>query len=105
MMALGCIKAVVCDSGRYPVGVATQNPALFKSLDAANKGIRVASFHAGTITDTREIMEACGFAGVATIHPSRFFRLVNELETKSFEQIYFSHGDSTAPHRLKPVLN
>jgi len=26
MFALGCIQALICDSGKCPVGVATQNP-------------------------------------------------------------------------------
>jgi glutamate synthase domain-containing protein 2 len=105
MMALGCIQALICDSGRCPVGVATQDPALYSGLDPADKGVRVASYHGGTIAATREIMEACGFSNLEAVHPSRFFRRVNEQETKSFEQIYFSRSDSTAAQRLKSLLN
>ncbi|HEY1115760.1 MAG TPA: FMN-binding glutamate synthase family protein [Chitinophagaceae bacterium] len=105
MMALGCIQALICDSGRCPVGVATQDPALASGLDPADKSVRVANYHAKTLAATREIMEACGFSSLEKVSPSRFFRRVNEQQTRSFEQIYFSHGDSTAAPRLKSLLN
>ena len=89
MLALGCIQALICDSGRCPVGVATQDPALYKGLHPADKKVRVASFHRKTILATIEIMEACGFKNIESIHPSKFFRRINEYETKSFEDIYF----------------
>lgn len=103
MMSLGCIQALICDSGRCPVGVATQNPALYKGLDPADKKVRVASFHSKTITATREIMEACGFKSVEGIDPSRFFRRINEYETRSFEQIYFE--SRTSMMNKSPMLN
>ena len=105
MMSLGCIQALICDSGRCPVGVATQDPALFSGLDPADKSVRVANYHTKTMAATCEIMEACGFGRLENVHPSRFFRRVSQQETKSFEQIYFSRGDSTAAPRLKTFLN
>ncbi|RYZ30838.1 MAG: FMN-binding glutamate synthase family protein [Chitinophagaceae bacterium] len=105
MMALGCIQALICDSGRCPVGVATQDPALYKGLHPADKRVRVANFHANTLAATREIMEACGFTDVENIHPSKFFRRMNEQETKSFEQIYFQPEGRTFRNNLQPLLN
>lgn len=93
MMSLGCIQALICDSGRCPVGVATQDPGLYKGLDPADKKIRVSGFHAKTIEATREIMEACGFNDFEDIQPSKFFRRINEQGSRSFEQIYFSRKD------------
>ena len=93
MLALGCIQALICDSGRCPVGVATQDPALYKGLDPSDKKVRVASFHRKTILATIEIMEACGFKNIEGIHPSKFFRRINEYETRSFENIYFKTTD------------
>lgn len=105
MMALGCIQALVCDSGRCPVGVATQNPSLYKGLHPADKRMRVANFHLKTIEATREIMEACGFKRIESIHPSKFFRRVNEHEVKSFEQIYFHKKSSALINKLNSQLN
>ena len=89
MMALGCIQALVCDSGKCPVGVATQDARLYKGLHPADKRVRVANYHANTIKATKELMEACGFSDIESIRPSKFFRKINEQETMSFEQIYF----------------
>ncbi|RYY19802.1 MAG: FMN-binding glutamate synthase family protein, partial [Chitinophagaceae bacterium] len=93
MFALGCIQALQCDSGKCPVGVATQDPALYKGLDPADKKVRVASFHANTILATKEMMEACGFTSIGDVKASKFFRRIDEQTTKSFEQIYFNEGE------------
>lgn len=105
MMALGCIQALICDSGRCPVGVATQDPALYKGLHPADKRIRVANFHAKTIAATKELMEACAFKDVENIHPSKFFRRINEQETKSFEQIYFRNIGNAFANNIHSFLN
>jgi glutamate synthase domain-containing protein 2 len=89
MFALGCIQALVCDSGRCPVGVATQQPYLYKGLDPADKSVRVFNFHLNTIKATKEMMEACGFSGVLNIQASKFFRRIDAQSILSFEEIYF----------------
>src|SRR5688572_11790633 len=89
MFALGCIQALICDSGKCPVGVATQNPALYKGLDPTDKGVRVFNFHQSTIKATKEMMEACGFSDVQHIPATKFFRRIDEQTTRSFEEIYF----------------
>jgi glutamate synthase domain-containing protein 2 len=89
MFALGCIQALVCDSGRCPVGLATQDPALYKGLDPADKSVRVYNFHLNTIKATKELMEACGFKSVQHIPASKFFRRTDEQTALSFEEIYF----------------
>jgi len=105
MMALGCIQALICDSGKCPVGVATQDPALYKGLHPADKRVRVANFHAKTIAATKEIMEACAFKSIEKVHPSKFFRRVNEQQTKSFEQIYFTQKGSALKNNFQSQLN
>lgn len=88
MFALGCIQALVCDSGKCPVGVATQNPVLYKGLDPTDKGVRVFNFHLNTIKATKEMMEACGFSDIQKIHASKFFRRTDQQTIRSFEEIY-----------------
>jgi glutamate synthase domain-containing protein 2 len=105
MMALGCIQALICDTGKCPVGVATQDPALYKGLHPSDKRVRIASFHANTISATKEIMEACGFRRIENIHPSKFFRRINEQETKSFEQIYFRKKGNALKNNMHSFLN
>lgn len=89
MFALGCIQALICDSGKCPVGVATQNPKLYKGLDPHDKGVRTFNFHSNTIKATKELMEACGFARIGDIMPSKFFRRIDQQTILSFDEIYF----------------
>ena len=104
-MALGCIQALVCDSGKCPVGVATQDERLYKGLVPEDKMVRVASFYHKTIAATKEIMEACGFADLDSVKASRFFRRVNQYEVKSFEEIYFPAKGSVVKYNIEKQLN
>ncbi len=105
MFALGCIQALTCDSGRCPVGVATQNPALYKALDPADKGVRVYNYHKNTIVGTREIMEACGFNNVRSVDPSRFFVRTADHTSRSFEELFFRNNKPYLNSDYKTVLN
>ena len=44
MMAIGCIQAQRCHTGRCPTGVATQNPWLVRGLDPEIKAARAANY-------------------------------------------------------------
>lgn len=90
MFSLGCIQALQCDSGNCPVGIATQNPGLYRAIDVSDKRVRVANFHRNTIQATIQLMEACGFKNLDEINVSSFFRRLNLTETKSFDDIYRS---------------
>ncbi|HEX6915137.1 MAG TPA: FMN-binding glutamate synthase family protein [Chitinophagaceae bacterium] len=105
MMALGCIQALICDSGKCPVGVATQDPSLYNALVPEDKRARVASFHGKTMAATVEIMEACGFSTLEDVHPSRFFRRTSESEARSFEDIYFPRRENRLELELRKLLN
>lgn len=88
MLSLGCIQALVCDSGRCPVGVTTQDPRLYKGIDPADKRIRVANYHRNTMASVKEIMEACGFNGLEQIDAKKFFRRLSAHEYKSLDGLY-----------------
>ncbi|MNY24897.1 Glutamate synthase [NADPH] large chain [compost metagenome] len=90
MMALGCIQALKCDSGKCPVGIATQDKSLFKGIDVTDKKHRVANFHKNTIHATVELMEACGFATPEHINPESFHRRIDTTKTMNFKEIYFN---------------
>src|SRR5690606_3872368 len=98
MISLGCIQALKCDSGECPVGIATQQPALYKGLSVTDKRARVANFHKNTLHAVAEMMEACGFKTLNDIVQSKFFRKVDALHTQNFQEIYFN---KTKNDRLK----
>lgn len=90
MFSLGCIQALQCDSGKCPVGIATQDKALYKGIDVTNKSERVANFHKNTLLSLVDFMGACGFETPADIHPKAFFRRTAHNKNESFEEIYYS---------------
>lgn len=104
MFALGCIQALQCDSGRCPVGIATQDKNLYSGLDVADKRVRVANFHGNTIKSTVEVMEACGFRSLDDITPDKIFRRVEQGHTLSFKDIYFRKNTSTKDFIQNSVL-
>ncbi len=105
MFALGCIQALQCDSGRCPVGIATQEKSLYVGLDVSDKRVRVANFHRNTIAATKEIMEACGLDSLAAIKPEKIFRRVEQGKTLSFKELYFSKNISSGALSQNYVLN
>ncbi|MGV3640491.1 MAG: FMN-binding glutamate synthase family protein [Adhaeribacter sp.] len=96
MFALGCLQALQCDSGRCPVGIATQDKSLYQGLDMADKRVRVANFHHNTLQATTELMEACGFRSLKDITPDKVFRRVDQGRVRSFRDIYFPQTNSQA---------
>src|SRR5690606_14902133 len=44
MLAIGCIQAQQCHTGRCPTGVATQSRWLQRGLDPASKAVRLANY-------------------------------------------------------------
>jgi glutamate synthase domain-containing protein 2 len=105
MFALGCIQALICDSDKCPVGVATQNPDLYKGLDPTEKAVRVYNFHRNTITATKELMEACGFKSIQTVSAAKFFRRMEDERSKCFEDIYFDKNKNESKSDFKTFLN
>ncbi|WP_025605871.1 FMN-binding glutamate synthase family protein [Pontibacter actiniarum] len=105
MFSLGCIQALQCDSGRCPVGIATQDKNLYQGLDVADKRVRVANFHGNTIKSTAEVMEACGFGSLAAIKPEKIFRRVEQGKNVSFKDLYFSKNAAARELNANYMLN
>lgn len=99
MFALGCIQALKCNEDVCPVGVATQQPHLYKGLNVDDKYVRVAQFHRNTLRATVEIMEACGFNSLDEVNADKFFRKVDSQNTLSFQDIYFKNTGKLVNNR------
>ena len=89
MFALGCIQALQCDSGRCPVGIATQDKNLYKGMDITNKSVRVANFHRNTMKAVAEFIGACGFENPHEVTPDVLFRKTDKYKNESFRDMYF----------------
>jgi glutamate synthase domain-containing protein 2 len=90
MFALGCIQALQCDSGKCPVGIATQDEKLYRGLDITDKSVRVAHFHNNTMKAFAEFIGACGFDNPKAITPDVFYRRIDHKTNESFSSLFFN---------------
>lgn len=65
MLAIGCIQAQRCHTGRCPVGVTTHSSRRTHGLDPALKSVRLANYISTLRHELLELSHACG-----VIHPS-----------------------------------
>lgn len=88
MLALGCIQSKQCGSNTCPVGVATQNPHLYKQLDIEDKAERVYRYHKATVKNFLELVGAMGLDDPSDILPSSVMRRISDHEVRYFDEIY-----------------
>jgi glutamate synthase domain-containing protein 2/rubredoxin len=69
MMAVGCQQYRICNSGKCPVGIATQDPALRARLNVATSAQRVANFFKVTAEELCEFARMTGNDNVHDLAP------------------------------------
>ncbi len=82
MMAIGCIQAQRCHTGRCPTGVATQNRWLTGGLDPMSKAVRLATFVRALRGELLALSRACGAIHPALVEPERL-EIVSERFTSA----------------------
>jgi glutamate synthase domain-containing protein 2/rubredoxin len=65
LIAIGCQQYRICDSGRCPVGITTQDPELRARFDIGRSAERLANFFTAT---TRELADFARLTGNENIH-------------------------------------
>jgi glutamate synthase domain-containing protein 2 len=96
MFSVGCIQAKRCQTNTCPVGVATQNPSLFRGLDVADKSERVRNYHCNTLEALAEVTAAAGLMHPNEFSPRHIARRVTPTEVRGYHDIY----DFLAPGEL-----
>jgi glutamate synthase domain-containing protein 2 len=71
MLAVGCIQAQRCHTGRCPTGVATQSAWRARGLDPTLKSVRVANYVATLRHELLQLALACGVAHPSLVGPDR----------------------------------
>jgi glutamate synthase domain-containing protein 2 len=69
MMAIGCIQAQRCHTGRCPTGVATQSRWLMHGLDPELKSSRAANYLVAFRAELLALVRSCGVAHPALVTP------------------------------------
>jgi glutamate synthase domain-containing protein 2 len=71
MLAVGCIQAMRCHTGRCPTGVATHSRWLMRGLDPTLKSARAANYTVALRSELLRLGRACGAPHPALIDPDR----------------------------------
>ena len=78
MLAIGCIQAQICHTGKCPTGVATQNKWLMRGLDPTDKAARLANYLTTLRKEILQLCHACGFEHPALV-TTRQFEILDEM--------------------------
>ncbi len=88
MLALGCIHALLCNSNRCPVGVATTDLELGKGLYVPNKTQRVQRYQSETITALFELLGAMGYDNPSEVTRKDVFKRMTNENVMTYEELY-----------------
>ena len=97
MLAIGCIQARICHTGKCPTGVATQDKWLMRGLDPTDKSARLANY---IVTLRKEILQLCHAIGVE--HPAlvtgESFEILDEnFASKTLAETLFMSNVKSTP--------
>ena len=82
MMALGCIQAQTCHTGKCPTGVTTQDPVRQQALVVPDKAERVRNFHRSTLHALQELVQAAGLDHPREITARHIVRRISDTEVR-----------------------
>jgi glutamate synthase domain-containing protein 2 len=82
MMALGCIQAQSCHTGKCPTGVTTQDPVRQQALVVPDKAERVRNFHRSTLHALQEIVQAAGLQHPQDVTAHHIVRRLTDTEVR-----------------------
>ena len=82
MMALGCIQAQTCHTGKCPTGVTTQDPRRQQALSVPDKATRVHNFHRSTLHTLKELVQAAGLEHPQQVNAHHIVRRLTNTEVR-----------------------
>ncbi len=88
MLAIGCVQAQKCHTGRCPVGVATQSPYLAAGLDPALKSVRFANYVAALRHEILAVSRACGVVHPALVSSDQLEILDGRFGASTVRQLF-----------------
>ena len=99
MLAIGCIQAQICQTGKCPTGVATQRKWLMRGLDPNDKAAKLANYITVLRKEVLQLCHACGIEHPALITPDHFEILHENFQTSTIKESFKLQGISTKPNR------
>jgi len=106
MMALGCIQAQSCHTGKCPTGVTTQDPQRQRALVVPDKAERVRNFHRSTLHALQELVQAAGLQHPSELSAHHIVRRVSDTEVRLLSNLIMRIapgallGDMSKQHKV-----
>ncbi|MCL4126587.1 UNVERIFIED_CONTAM: hypothetical protein GTU68_060033 [Idotea baltica] len=97
MLAIGCIQAQICHTGKCPTGVATQNKWLMRGLDPTDKSARLANYLTILRKEILQLCHACGLWHPAMITTDSFEILQEGFQSTSVKECFGLSDLATVP--------
>lgn len=88
MLAIGCIQAQRCHTGRCPTGVTTNNPWRMRGLDPTEKGPRAANYIVQLRKELAQLARACGVVHPALVTSSHLELLDEAFRTRDLHDAF-----------------
>lgn len=88
MFAIGCIQAQKCNTNTCPVGVATQDPGLIRSLYVPDKAKRVYNFQRATVASAAQIVASMGLGDFGELEPAMLNRRIEGGRSRTYAELY-----------------
>jgi glutamate synthase domain-containing protein 2 len=87
MLAIGCIQAQECHTGRCPTGIATQDQWLMRGLDPTLKAARLANYITTLRKEMMALANACGKAHPGLVSLDSF-AIVDGLTQRAARDVF-----------------
>lgn len=88
MLAIGCIQAQRCHTGRCPTGVTSNQPWRMRGLDPSSKSVRVATYVIQLRRELIELSRACGVAHPALVTLDHIEILDDRLGSRTGREVF-----------------
>ena len=88
MMAIGCIQAQRCHTGRCPTGVATQSAWLTGGLDPALKAVRHAAYVRALRGELLALARTCGAVHPSLVTPDRLEIVSERFASAPLQEVF-----------------
>ena len=88
MLAIGCIQAQRCHTGRCPTGIATQSPWLTHGLDPELGSSRTAGYLFALRAEMLALARSCGVAHPALVRPEHFEIVSERYGSASLAEVF-----------------
>jgi glutamate synthase domain-containing protein 2 len=88
MLAIGCIQAQRCHTGRCPTGVTTNNAWLQRGLDPALKSLRAANYLVQVRKELLQLSRACGVPHPALVTLDHLELVDDRYSTRTAREVF-----------------